>query len=110
MPVRQKKVLGPIVNASGALPLLIGTVICYSTRNVLYIQITAFVINLVGVVCCLLVVPESPKYLYSQGRYQECRQILCKIARFNNHQGNGNSLFRELTYSKFEMEVQEEEI
>jgi len=109
VPVRQKKVLGPIVNASGALPLLIGTLIAYSTRNVLYIQITALAINLIGVVCCLLILPESPKYLYAMGRYQECRQILSKIARFNNHEGNGNTLFRELTYSKFDVEVQAEE-
>jgi len=33
--------------------------------------------------------PESPKYLYSNGRYQECRDALALVARYNG-QNNFN--------------------
>ena len=31
----------------------------------------------------LWLIPESPKYLYEKERYEECRQVLKKMGRFN---------------------------
>lgn len=34
----------------------------------------------------LLVIPESPEYLYCFYRFRECREVMLKIAKWNNSQ------------------------
>ncbi len=45
--------------------------------------------NIIGVMGMLMVIPESPKYLYASGRIQECIKNLRYIARVN---GKGREL------------------
>jgi hypothetical protein len=76
------------------MPLLIGTAIAYTTRNTLYITITNISISTIATLLLLRVLPESPKFLYANGKYDECRVVLTKICRWNNYDGKGNELFR----------------
>jgi hypothetical protein len=39
--------------------------------------------NIVGVIGILLLIPESPKYLYASGRIKECVQKIRYIAKIN---------------------------
>ena len=40
-------------------------------------------LNVIGVLGTLIVIPESPKFLYAKGRIQECIQKIQYIARIN---------------------------
>lgn len=87
--------------------MLTGTLISYTTRNTIYIQVVLLAVNGVALLIILWFLPESPKFLYASGQFEQCRDVLCKIARFNNYENNGNQIFRELTYSKFQTETLE---
>jgi hypothetical protein len=39
--------------------------------------------NIIGVIGILIVIPESPKYLYASGRIKECIEKIRYIARVN---------------------------
>jgi hypothetical protein len=69
----QKKILGSVAQAAGAMPLLIGTLIAYTSKNTMYIQVTLLVINGVTLTIIFFFMTESPKFLYSNERYEECR-------------------------------------
>jgi hypothetical protein len=53
------------------------------SRSVEWIQWgnLAFIIG--GTLFVIVAFPESPKYLYSNGRYKEARDALALVARFN---------------------------
>jgi hypothetical protein len=48
--------------------------------------------------------PESPKYLYSNGHYQKCREVLCKIAKVNDVHGEGEIIAEKIETSQFTIE------
>jgi Ca2+-dependent lipid-binding protein len=78
-----------VTQACGALPLFFGTVLSWSTQHTIWIQIMLLIINGVTLVIIFIYVPESPKFLYSAEKYEQCRQVLSKVARVNNYEGNG---------------------
>ena len=41
-------------------------------------------------------VPESPKFLYSNNKYYECRKVLARVAKVNNYQGKGQEFSMEI--------------
>jgi len=42
-----------------------------------------FFMGLAGFLLVVIYVPESPRFLYSQGRYAEARNVIIKVALFN---------------------------
>jgi hypothetical protein len=75
---------------------LIGTLIAYTAKNTIYIQVVLLVINGVTLTIIVFFMTESPKFLYSNGKYEECRQVLAKIARVTNHENNGALISKEI--------------
>jgi MFS family permease len=62
----------------------------FVTKEWIYFQIGSLVMNIVGVIGMLIVIPESPKYLYASGRIKECIEKIRYIARVN---GKGKEVF-----------------
>jgi len=60
----------------------------------MYISIANLAVTFVAVLFLFSILPESPKYLYANAKYDECREVLTTICRWNDHEGNGNELFR----------------
>ena len=48
--------------------------------------------NIITLILFLVFVPESPKWLYSKGRFEECQDIMIKVAKFNNKPLDAGSL------------------
>jgi hypothetical protein len=55
----------------------------YISKYWLWLEIFALALNIVGVFG-LYVIPESPEYLYCFYRFQECREIMLNIAKWNS--------------------------
>jgi len=55
----------------------------YVSRYWLWFQILGILMNAVALVG-ILMIPESPEYLYSFYRFDECRAVLQRIAQWNN--------------------------
>jgi Sugar (and other) transporter len=51
-------------------------------RNVVYLEIFGICLNIVAIVCVLWI-PESPVYLYNMFRFDECREVLNRVAKVN---------------------------
>lgn len=47
------------------------------------LQVLFIVLGSLNLLCVILLVPESPKYLYSHKRFDEARDSLSRIAKFN---------------------------
>ena len=54
----------------------------YISRNWIYLQYYCTFITILCVIC-LSIVPDSPKYLYSKGRFNDARKAFDFIQRFN---------------------------
>ena len=54
----------------------------FMTKNWLPFQIYAIVMNVLSTLAVLMI-PESPKYLYSNKQYKKAREAIHYIARFN---------------------------
>ena len=54
----------------------------FISREWLYLQLVYLGLNVASVLA-IIIVPESPKYHYSKGRYDDARKGLAFIARFN---------------------------
>jgi Sugar (and other) transporter len=48
----------------------------------LWFQLFSLLLNLL-VVVCVVFMPESPKYLITKRRYEECRQVITRMIRYN---------------------------
>jgi hypothetical protein len=107
LPAKTQSIVGGVLQAGGAMPLVIGTIISMTTHNTKWILVTLLIVNFIGLICLLgfKIVPESPAYLYSTKNYEACREVLCKIAVTNNHEGNGEKLAQIIKKSKFEEEL-----
>lgn len=53
------------------------------SRSVEWIQWGNLAFITGGTIFVVVAFPESPKYLYSNGRYKEARDALALVARFN---------------------------
>lgn len=80
---------------------MIGTLIAFTAKNTVYIQVVLLIINGVTLIAIFFFMTESPKFLYSRGKYDECRSVLAKIARVTNHEGNGALISKEIMSSVF---------
>lgn len=47
------------------------------------IQLIFFILTLIALLYYIFVVPESPKWLYTWKRFQEAKDVLARVARFN---------------------------
>lgn len=84
MPVRQRTSAGTIIQFFDASSLiLIALYNRYVSNEWLPFQALGAMIT---TICffALVIVPESPKWLYSKGRYNEARKALGFVLRFNN--------------------------
>lgn len=54
----------------------------YVTRYWLWFQLLGIFMNAVGLIG-ILMIPESPEYLYSFYRFDECRAVLQRVAQWN---------------------------
>jgi MFS family permease len=84
-------ILGSLVQGANGLLMVYGAFVSMTFGNTVWIPVTLLVVNVIGLVATLgfKVLPESPKYLFSRGEYDKCREVLCRIALTNNHKGNG---------------------
>ena len=56
-----------------------------------FLYITRYWVHICMVIVCLMVpvilgiwwLPESPEFYYSKGRFQECEQVMLRIAKYN---------------------------
>ena len=63
-----------------------------------WFQIFGWTLNLIAVVGVIFM-PESPKYLLTKKKYDECRKVLSLIGKFNN--GSNSKPFE----GKFDREI-----
>lgn len=49
----------------------------------MYMQVWAICQGLLGFILMFCIMPESPKWLYSQGRYKECLKAMKLMAKIN---------------------------
>ena len=57
-------------------------------------------LNTIVLIACIFFLPESPRFLYANAFYDDCRKVIAKISRIN---GKGN--MERIEQSKFEIEV-----
>ena len=55
----------------------------FISRYWVWFQIFGWTMNLI-VVVAVIFMPESPKYLLTNKKYNECRAVLSKMGKFNN--------------------------
>jgi MFS family permease len=73
-------------NCTDACVLIFQSVYYYFNKNWYYLHVYGLCLAVVLITLCFFI-PESPKYLYVHGRYEESRQILKLIARRNKAKG-----------------------
>jgi MFS family permease len=56
----------------------------YVSKNWVWPQLFGIIVTILSGMGILLWVPESPKWLYREGRYDECCDGLEQAAKFNN--------------------------
>jgi MFS family permease len=76
---KQKKV-GPLINACECSALVTGTILAATTKTSDSILYTAFGLNLLVILSTIFYLFESPRYLYANGYFNECRSVLFQIA------------------------------
>lgn len=42
----------------------------------------------IGYIILIFIIPESPKWLYDKGKYNECQKTLSYMSRFNHRSGD----------------------
>ena len=70
----------------------------FLSKNWLYFQMFSLGLNAFSAIS-LFIIPESPKYLIGRAKFEEARESLCKIARFN-----GVGVAEEIRHLRFETE------
>ena len=79
---------------------VVAIIICgyfyYVSNNWMWLQVFAWITNLLCLFA-LYILPESPKYLISRGRFDDARKVLKVIARVNKQP--------EITHYKFDREA-----
>lgn len=84
MPTKYRSMVGTFAQfADSWTPVMTSLYHQYVSKDWLPFQIFSAVLTWVALIA-LLVVPESPKYLFSKGRYSDSRKALGVVLRFNN--------------------------
>lgn len=68
---------------SGTIVILTAFYFQNVVRDINYIQYVNLVVVFSLISLTIIYLPESPKYLYSQGRFDETRQSLATVAMIN---------------------------
>lgn len=77
-------IVAPIINASAALALVFGTVTFqFITKYTIFFETATLVLNLILVTFIFFFIPESPKYLIASRKFNEAREALSYVAKFN---------------------------
>ena len=75
VPEHRRTAVGTLILFSDASTLVWQTLYFrFLTKEWIYYQIGSLVMNIIGVLGILLVLPESPKYLHAIGKIDECIQ------------------------------------
>jgi len=77
----------------------------YISRNWIYLQYYCTFITILCVIC-LSIVPDSPKYLYSKGRFNDARKAFDFIQRFNRR-FSPNIKNHNFSETKFDIEAKQ---
>ena len=65
------------------IPAIIAIYFRYISIDWIWIQVFGLGITFFALIAVTCWVPESPKWLYKQGKYQDCNIILKRMAKFN---------------------------
>jgi hypothetical protein len=102
MPQRYKTLSGLFVQFADSVTLvLVALYNRYVSRNWIYFQILGVTLTFVSLVT-LAAIPDSPKYLYSKGRFKDSRKALQFIMRFNSCLSANQ---KDMLITKFDKEV-----
>lgn len=71
------------ITMDGATYIILTIMYRYFTNNWIYSFIIATVLLIIGIIGCHLYIPESPKWLYDQGKYKECFEAFEFMAKQN---------------------------
>ena len=66
MPLKIQPIVGGFMQAGGAMPLVIGTILTMTTNNTQWMLFLLITVNVVGLICLMVfkMLPESPAWLY----------------------------------------------
>ena len=94
--------LAPIMNAAAGLPMLFGTATFQLiTKETIYFEIVTLLFTFVMLVLVCLFIPESPKCLIASRRFDEARESLAYMAKFNGVNSND----QDFSSVKFQMQL-----
>jgi MFS family permease len=67
VPEKTQPIIGSIVQATGGFLLIYGTIVSYSTQNIIAVPALFLGVNVAGLIAIVLfeAVPESPRFLFS---------------------------------------------
>lgn len=100
MPQRYKTTSGLFVQFADSVSLiLVALYNRYVSRHWIYFQALGMSLTFLSLVT-LAVIPDSPKYLYSKGRFNDARKALQYITRFNGFLGRKQSDMPAIRFDK----------
>ncbi len=81
LPTRRQVFVGTVLHVNNASVGLIGCFYFWQiSKNWIWLEIFACGLDVVAFIGTLLLIPESPKYLVSQKRYEEAREAVNYIS------------------------------
>jgi MFS family permease len=83
-PPAQQKILSALFQAGSGFAMITASIIAITTRKTVYISIFMLIVNMITLIALIVLIPESPKFLFANKRYYECRQVLAHMALKNN--------------------------
>jgi MFS family permease len=99
MPTNRQVLIGTILHVNNAAVGVFGCLYFWKiSKNWLWLEIFAGSMGLLSAVAALILMPESPKFLISQKKYDKARDAVNRIAKFN---------FKPGFYGDFDREFQE---
>ncbi|TNV80292.1 hypothetical protein FGO68_gene6246 [Halteria grandinella] len=106
-PTKQQTVVGTLVQVgTGLVQILAAVYFAFISKQWQYYQFLGWTLNLL-VVISLYWIPESPKYLQSKRRFEECRESLQWIARVNLSKESEEGRRAKVSEIRFDNEVKE---
>jgi len=83
-PKKYSSILGTMWNVSESLVgIMIVIYFRYISRNWYWIELYAFCQGVITLLILVYFIPESPKWLYDNQKYEECYNTLNQIASYN---------------------------
>ena len=84
IPIRYKIHASTVIGVYNSLITAIGGIYCLVvSRNMKYLEIFGVSLSSFLLIVIFVVLPESPKFYYAKGRYDEARAVFSRIAWFN---------------------------